>query len=141
MKNVERICRDLIIQAKEEKLSKSVLILLIQEEWNNINVTKSESIEEKEKNKMTEREKNLEKKVIELNEEMETLMSQIRDKYGEKIERLKQVTADEILSSETEKDKRKAINKFYNVAKKIEAEQIKEEQNLKREIIKRLLSK
>ena len=134
MKTVEKICRDLIIRARDEKMSISALIVLLEEEWKNNNVTKS--IEEKEKNKMTEREKTLEEEILKLNEEMETLMSEIRDKYGERIENLKRESAHSIVYAETEEEKRNIISKFYTEVRKIEGEQIQEEQYLKRQILK-----
>lgn len=90
---------------------------------------------------MTEREKMLEEKLIRLNETMEILMSDIREEYAKRIEKLKEESSNAIESAETEEEIRKVINNFYTEARKLDAEQIREEQKLKNEIIKKLLEK
>lgn len=141
MKNVGKSCQDLVIQAQKEGISISVLLNLIQNEWKRNDCSIEKNPEKKEKNNMTEREKMLEEKLIRLNETMEILMSDIREEYAKRIEKLKEESSNAIESAETEEEIRKVINNFYTEARKLDAEQIREEQKLKNEIIKKLLEK
>ena len=140
MKFVETSCRNLVIQAQKEGMSISALIALIQNEWQE-NVADKTSTSNREENNMTKAERELEERLLNLNEEMERLTSEIEEKYGEEKETLKKRTSEEILLAEEESEKMKIINRFYSAMRKIEAKEIQEKNNLRARIMNEIIRK
>ncbi len=140
MKFVETSCRNLVIQAQKEGMSISALIALIQNEWQE-NVADKTRTSNREENNMTKAERELEERLLNLNEEMERLTSEIEEKYGEEKETLKKRTSEEILLAEEESEKMKIINRFYSAMRKIEAKEIQEKNNLRARIMNEIIRK
>ena len=145
MDKLERMCRDLLIEARRQGVSNFELAKLLRNEMlasrTDLQSDGTEFIhfisdDVKEENNKAEKEM----KVVSVRKEYDRLLSDIEEQYGEKIERLKNTMAEEILYATSEVQKDQVIKRFWRESEQIESEKSRQIKKLKRESFKKLVN-
>ena len=145
MDKLERMCRDLLIEARRQGVSNFELAKLLRNEMlasrTDLQSDGTEFIhfisdDVKEENNKAEKEM----KVVSVRKEYDRLLSDIEEQYGEKIERLKNTMAEEILYATSEVQKDQVIKRFWKESEQIESEKSRQIKKLKRESFKKLVN-